>query len=153
MLIFRHLTLATLSLLSGLATAADSSAGTVVTTVATTEAVWSHHIAAWDARDLESIASDYGDDSILVLNGQMFRGRLAIKSVFGQLFQIFDRGQNRIDSPLLDGRVVYITWHFTPANQAAFYGTDTFLIEGGIIMVQTIASPLYDEFRIERPTD
>lgn len=126
-----------------------ASAGTTTPT-RSTEAVWNHHIAAWETHNLEAIVSDYGDDSILILNGTVFRGQNAIKSAFAQLFQIFDAGQNRIDAPLLLDRLVYITWHFTPTKDVEFYGTDTFVIEDGVIAIQTIASPLYDEYRVEK---
>ncbi|MCX6116734.1 MAG: hypothetical protein NT027_04275, partial [Proteobacteria bacterium] len=65
-------------------------------------------------------------------------------NVFVQLFKIFDDGVNRIDSPILIDRFVYITWHFTPSGMKEYFGTDTFVIEDGKIVLQTIASPLYD---------
>jgi hypothetical protein len=144
MLILRTLVLTALTLFCGVASAAGASPDP------TTESVWSHHIAAWEARDLDAIVSDYDDDSVLILNGQLFQGRDAIKNVFAQLFQIFDGGENRIDQPLLQNRIVYITWHITPTGGAEFYGTDTFVIENGVINVQTIASPLYDKYQIVR---
>lgn len=116
---------------------------------AQTEDVWSHHIRAWESRDLDGIVSDYSDDSILILNNQVFRGPTAIRKVFAQLFSIFDHGSNRIDTPVLIERIVYITWHFTPTGDSEFYGTDTFVIENGKIAVQTIASPLYEKFPIK----
>lgn len=114
----------------------------------TTNEVWTHHIEAWQARSLEAIVSDYNEDSVLILNNQVFKGTNAIKNVFTQLFGIFDHGQNRIDTPVSPGRIVYITWHFTPTGESEFFGTDTFIIEQGKIAVQTIASPLYDKFPI-----
>lgn len=114
----------------------------------TTNEVWTHHIEAWQARSLEAIVSDYNEDSVLILNNQVFKGTNAIKNVFTQLFGIFDHGQNRIDTPVRPGRIVYITWHFTPTGESEFFGTDTFIIEQGKIAVQTIASPLYDKFPI-----
>ncbi len=106
--------------------------------------VWNHHIKAWEARDLDAVTSDYSDDAILILNNHVAVGRGAIKQVFAQLFELFDQGENKIDTPTLAGRIVYITWHFTPEGDGEFYGTDTFVIEKGKIAVQTIASSLYD---------
>lgn len=115
----------------------------------TTTEVWTHHIEAWEARDLTKIVSDYNSDSVLIINGKTFRGRAEIEQVFSQLFTIFDGGVNKIDPATLLGRIVYITWHFTPNGDSEFYGTDTFIIEDGTIAVQTIASPLYDKFLID----
>ena len=115
----------------------------------TTSEVWQHHIAAWEARDLTAIVSDYTSDSVLIINGKVFKGRVEIEQVFAQLFSIFDTGVNRIDPPTLVERIVYLTWHFTPSSDREYYGTDTFIIEDGVIVVQTIASPLYDKFEIK----
>lgn len=114
----------------------------------TTDDVWQHHIDAWVARDLDGIVSDYTDDSVLILNNEIYQGTDEIRNVFAQLFEIFDHGDNIIDEPIVLDRYVYIIWHFTPEGSTEHYGTDTFLIEDGIITLQTIASTLYDEFPI-----
>jgi hypothetical protein len=108
-----------------------------------TQDIWRHHIQAWEARDLAAITSDYTENSVLILNNQTFRGKAAITSVFRQLFQIFGGGQNLVDRPTIDGRTVYITWHFTPTGEGTVFGSDSFVIENGKIQIQTIASELY----------
>ena len=115
-----------------------------------TEEVWAHHIEAWNARDLEAISSGYGPDSILILNNAVFRGPDEIREAFRQLFAIFDQGENEIDPLVLEGRVIYITWHFTPRGGTAVDGTDTFVVEKGKITVQTIASRLYQRFPVRK---
>ncbi len=114
-----------------------------------TEIVWQHHIDAWGNRDLAGILADYDETSLMVVNGKTYRGLAEIRFVFESLFRIFDNGQNRIDPALIDGRLVYIMWHFTTNGHSEFFGTDTFLIEDGKIKIQTIASPLYDAFPLE----
>jgi hypothetical protein len=114
-----------------------------------TNEVWQHHIDSWGQRDVEALTGDYTENSILIINGEKFRGTSAIKNAFLQLFGIFDHGAQRIDPVVIDGRIVYITWHFTPTAKAEFFGTDTFVVEQGKIMIQTIASPLYDVFPVK----
>ena len=109
-----------------------------------TNHVWQHHIQAWSDRDLDGIVSDYSQDSFLVVNGRTYFGRDEIRSVFRRLFEIFNHGNSEIDPVVLKDRTVFITWHFTPLGEAEVFGTDTFLIENGVIAVQTIASPLYE---------
>ena len=111
--------------------------------------VWAHHIQTWNARDLNGLTSDYTEDSIVIVNNHVFKGTTAIRSAFEQLFNLFDHGENRIDTPTLVDRVVYITWHFTHENKSAFDGSDTFVIENGKIAIQTIASALYDAYPIQ----
>ena len=113
-----------------------------------THDIWNHHIQAWTARSADGIVADYSDDSVLVVNNQTYPGIGEIRNAFTQLFKIFDNGQNRIDTPTIFDRIVYITWHFTPNEKLEQYGTDTFVIEKGKIVFQTIASPLYDLYPI-----
>lgn len=122
--------------------------GSAMASSGSTADVWNHHIQAWEARSVKDITSDYTDESVLVLNNRIFKGEDQIANVFTQLFKIFDGGVNRIDTPILFDRFVYITWHFTPTGKQEVFGTDTFVIEDGKIILQTIASPLYDLFPI-----
>ena len=110
----------------------------------TTDAVWSHHIAAWNERDLTKLVADYDEQSVVVVNHHVFRGQAGVRKAFTQLFKIFDDGQNNLDAPtVLDG-TVYITWHFAPTGRETLFGSDTFVIRDGKIALQTIASPLYE---------
>lgn len=109
-----------------------------------TSIVWQHHIDSWNQRDVEAIARDYSDGSIMVVNGRLYKGRDQIKNVFKKLFVIFGQGTNHIDPVILNNELVYITWHFEKPGFDFFDGTDTFIIEDGIIKVQTIYSPLYE---------
>lgn len=117
-------------------------------TTRATEEVWKRHIDAWSKRDLDSIMSDYTEDAVVVLNNQTYEGRPAIRKVFQRLFEIFDQGENHIDTPTIKDRLVYITWHFTPRGQQTVFGTDTFVVENDAISYQTIASPLYGKYPV-----
>ena len=135
----------------GLASLLTVSGSAIAFNRSTTD-VWNHHIQAWEARSVDDITADYTDESILVLNNQLFKGQDEIANVFTQLFKIFDVGVSRIDTPLLFDRFVYITWHFTPTGKQEFFGTDTFVIEGGKIALQTIASPSTNNFVVYYPS-
>ncbi len=113
-------------------------------TTDSTKKVWQHHIEAWQDRDLTAIASDYDENSIMIINNKIFRGPEKIRSVFACLFQIFSNGENNIDPATIDGRIIYLSWRFRQSNQEHF-GTDTFIVEGGKIAVQTIGSTLYEK--------
>ncbi|MEQ8752446.1 MAG: nuclear transport factor 2 family protein [Coleofasciculus sp. G1-WW12-02] len=113
-----------------------------------TKKVWKHHIEAWDAGDLDEIMADYGEDSILILNNTVYKGIEAVRGVFGRLFQIFSNGENIIDPEVIEGEVIYITWHFTPTNDDTYFGTDSFVVHKSMIKYQTIASLLYEKYPI-----
>lgn len=112
--------------------------------------VWQRHIDAWGKRDLDAIMSDYRENAVLVLNNQTYEGRPEIRKVFQRLFEIFDQGEQRVDTPTIKDRLVYITWHFTSRGQQTLFGTDTFVVEDNAISYQTIASPLFDEYPVPK---
>jgi ketosteroid isomerase-like protein len=128
----------------------NSEAASQRSSESTTSGVWQHHISSWNSRDSEAIVSDYSETSTLIINGEVFHGREEIKSAFEQLFRIFDQGENVIDPAVIDGEVIYLTWHFSPVNEASFDGSDTFMVQNGKIVIQTIASRLYVRFPVTK---
>jgi ketosteroid isomerase-like protein len=107
--------------------------------------IWEHHIAAWNARDLDRIMVDYDEQSVVIRNNYIFRGRAEIRQLFEHLFATFDQARSgSVDRVIIEHQVVYIRWKVSlPELHAAGQsssGTDTFVIDGGKIRVQTITS-------------
>jgi hypothetical protein len=111
----------------------------------TTAEVWKRHIHAWDRKSVEDIVEDYALDSRVIVNSRSYIGRQQIAGLFEDLFEIFSKGENRIDTPIIHDRFVYISWRFSPENEGEVFGTDTFVVEDGKIVLQTIGSSLYDK--------
>ncbi|AOX02153.1 hypothetical protein BJP34_24345 [Moorena producens PAL-8-15-08-1] len=110
--------------------------------------VWEHHINAWANSDLEDIISDYSEDSILILNHTVYKGIDQVACVFDSLFEIFADGNNIIVPETIEGEVIYITWNYTPLNDHAYDGTDTFVVRNSIIEYQTIGSRLFQKYPV-----
>jgi nicotinamidase-related amidase len=106
--------------------------------------VLGHHIAAMHARDLGELVADYDDQAVLIVNDRLFEGHDGIRKAFGQIFRVFDGGENRVDPVTVAGETIHMTWHFTPRDRAETFGTDSFFVVGGKIKAQTIASPLFE---------
>jgi hypothetical protein len=117
----------------------------------TTQEVWDHHFQAWNSHDLEAVAADYGEDSIVIVNSRLFQGVSAIRSAFQQLFSIFNHARSKFDAPVIQGPIVYLTWHVTPTGEQTSFGSDTFVIEHGEIIAQTIASAVYEDHPVSLP--
>ncbi|NER38425.1 MAG: nuclear transport factor 2 family protein [Oscillatoria sp. SIO1A7] len=113
-----------------------------------TREVWEHHIEAWDNSDIDEIMSDYSEDSVLILNNEIYKGIDEVACVFESLFDIFADGNNIIAPETIEGEAIYITWNYTPPNDRAYDGTDSFFLRDDIIEYQTIASRLYEEYPI-----
>ena len=118
--------------------------------VAETEKVWQEHIQAWGANDLDAIMVHYTEQSVMILNNSMLKGTKKIREVFANLFKLFNAGENNIDPAVIAGEVIYITWNFKPEAEKgkSYFGTDTFVVQDGIIKYQTIASELYAKYQV-----
>jgi hypothetical protein len=100
--------------------------------------IWTHHIDAWNARDLDELMVDYRETSVLIHNDAVYRGRAEIRNLFAQLFDNFDQVLDTgIDRVTAESNVIYITWWALDDNGLA-QGTDTFVIDSDFISVQTI---------------
>lgn len=101
-----------------------------------TKAVFDHHSEALQAGDLEELMKDYAEDSVVVTNlGGVVRGLDAIRAMFAP---VADGGapaglENAVEH--VDGEVAYVTW----SAEGIPFGTDTFVIKDGKILVQSVA--------------
>ena len=117
-----------------------------------TNDVWLRHIDAWQRQSLADIAADYAPDARIVINNRVFTGRNEVRHVFSHLFKLFSTGSTQIDTPVVFDRFIYITWQFSPQGgheTQPYFGTDTFVVEDGLIRLQTIGSALYDSCSYE----
>lgn len=103
------------------------------------QAVFGHHIQAWNDRNLDSIIDDYAGDAVVIVQGKVHRGKAAVGPLFRWLFQVFEGTKLVFDPTVVEGKVVYITWRATKAG-VEHVGTDTFVIEDGKIRYQTVTA-------------
>jgi ketosteroid isomerase-like protein len=118
--------------------------------VVETQRVWEEHIDAWGKSDLDAIMEHYTEESVMILNNSMLKGTKAIRNVFANLFKLFNDGENKIEPAVIEGEVIYIIWNFKPRseNGKSYFGTDSFVVQNGIIKYQTIASELYEKYTV-----
>jgi ketosteroid isomerase-like protein len=106
-----------------------------------TEKVWNHHFTAWGKKDLDNVILDYTEDSVVVVTGKAYRGTKDIRALFQHLFDVFDVATEAHFSPaFIDGKLIYITWDATLYGKSYPVGTDTFFIENGKILYQTVTN-------------
>ena len=101
-----------------------------------TEAVLRNHLQAARVGP-DAVLQDYADDSVLITHGATYRGRAQIRAFFVELlgglppefFAAFTIKRQEVA-----GDVAYILWEAKPWLAEA---TDTFVVRGGKIRVQT----------------
>jgi ketosteroid isomerase-like protein len=104
-----------------------------------TQDVVEHHLQAF-GEGLDSILSDYTDQSCLMSPQGTFRGTSEIRTFFEGFVSGLPEGfmeAFKVTKMEADGEVGYITWE---ANPWFPLGTDTFVVKEGMIANQTFAA-------------
>ena len=108
-----------------------------------TEAVLNHHLESFAAGDVDAVMEDYTEDSVFIVPDATLTGLTNIRSAFleflGGLFKpgTYDFTMDRTE---ISGDIAYIVWHSTHESVDVKLATDTFLIKGGKIAIQTFAA-------------
>lgn len=112
------------------------------TSVSTTESVLGHHLQAIFARDLEGIMSDYVEESVLFTPTNTFKGLEGIRGFFTFALTIFTPevlATMKLARQDIHDEYAYIFWS---AGTTVPLGSDTFVIRGGKIVIQSFAGQI-----------
>ena len=95
------------------------------------------HVRALSNGDIDEVVSGYAQDAVMVANGEIYRGRDAIRPLFER-----SRANSILDLDLItdvvtEGEVVYVSWRARRDGQPDLAGVDTFVITGGLITTHT----------------
>ena len=113
-----------------------------LTPVRSTEVVLSHHLECFGKGDLEGILSDYAADSFICTQSGVLRGREAMAAFFSAVFAEWGKpGMSfSMQQQTVEGDIAYIVWSGETADNVYDFATDTFVVRGGEILVQTYAA-------------
>ncbi len=110
--------------------------------MAKTADVFEHHLSAFGAGDVDDILTDYTEDTIMIYGDKVWRGLNGAREFFHMWIEELLPAGSRFD--LIDHQAVddwlYITWTAESDKYKFDYGTDTFLIQDGKILRQTVAT-------------
>jgi ketosteroid isomerase-like protein len=104
----------------------------------TTQAVMQHHEAALLSGNLDELAKDYAEDSVLITPIETYKGPESIKAAFGAMMSTLTPealANFKVTKQDIQGEYVYLLW--TAAPTFPFAG-DTFHIHNGKIMMQSV---------------
>ncbi len=105
---------------------------------ATTEAVMQHHEEALLSGNLDELAKDYTEDSVLFSPTETYKGPESIKAAFAAMMSMLSPealANFKVTKQDIQGEYVYLLW--TAAPTFPFAG-DTFHIRNGRIMMQSV---------------
>lgn len=105
-----------------------------------TEDILNQHLGAFGALDIEALMTHYTEDSVIMLPGATLSGTDQIRGAFLAFIEEFSKPGMSFDLTYATthGNIAYITWTAETADNVYGPSTDTFLIEDGIIKVQTL---------------
>src|SRR6266567_3962477 len=107
-----------------------------MTTTRSPEDVFAHHGQVLTAGDIEGLVSDYSDDAILIVGGDVLRGRDGARDVFTRLLQEAPQAVWDV-KPVFAEDVLYLEWTARSGSRQ-LDGIDTFVFRDGQIRVQTV---------------
>jgi ketosteroid isomerase-like protein len=95
--------------------------------------------------DADEVMKDYNDDSVLIGPMGMFKGTTEIRKVIGGMVEEFSKpgmSMEPVGDPSFAGEIVYVQWKGETADNVYEYVTDTFVIKGDKIAVQTFGGKI-----------
>ena len=112
--------------------------------MASTQEILDRHLKCFIGRDFGGIIADYAPDAILFTPAGILKGRDAIQGLFQTLFAEFSKPgfMAVVDTQLVEGEYAYILWNARSADKTYETATDTFVIRGGKIVVQSFAAKI-----------
>jgi ketosteroid isomerase-like protein len=112
------------------------------TKVLGTREVLDHHVQALGRGDVDAILDDYTEESVLMVQEAALKGLVAIRAAFvAYLDGLLKPGTYELtmDSVRIDGEVAHAIWHAQCVGADIAFATDTFVVKGGKIALQTFA--------------
>src|SRR5437867_3782455 len=111
---------------------------------ATTQEALTHHLDTFGKAVLAGIIDDYTPESPLFTPNGMLRGPEAIRQLFTTLFKEFAKpgASFQMLRQDVDGAIAYILWKAETADNRYEIGTDTSVVEDGMIVTQTFAAKI-----------
>lgn len=104
-----------------------------------TKKILEHHLTAFAENNLDTLMTDYSDESIVATADSTYKGLKPIKAFFAGAFSMFptEGTTTKIDRMVVENELAYIVWHAKTPTVDVPLGTDTFIIENGKIKMQT----------------
>jgi ketosteroid isomerase-like protein len=107
-----------------------------------TEEVLARHWRDFQAGDVESILKDYAPDAMVITPNGTRKGVAEIRAAFTTMFTEImpaKTSTSKLEKEVVEGELAFIVWSGSSDTYEISFATDTFLIRGGKIVMQTFA--------------
>jgi len=108
---------------------------------ATAQSTLEHHLEALVKNDIEAIMDDFTEESEVWTQEGAIKGMDAIRAFFSYAFTLFPKDSTRLEikQMIANDNKAYIVWTADSAILNVPIGTDSFEIEDGKILWQSVA--------------
>ena len=104
----------------------------------TPEEVFTHHVQALGAGDLDEIVADYAGDAVFISPAGTRRGPDGIRSAFTQLLADVPDAAWNLKTQIYEDDLLFLEWTADAAATRVDDGIDTFFFRDGLIRAQTV---------------
>jgi SnoaL-like domain len=105
----------------------------------TTKAVFEDHLSLAEKGVVEEdLARNYHADCVILINSGEYRGHDGARKLAAQLQQEMPEARFEYTTKLVSGRFAFLEWTGTSTTSTVQDGADSFVIENGKIVAQTI---------------
>lgn len=106
------------------------------------EATLNHHLQSFGSGDIDALISDYTEESVILFESNLIGGLDNIRAFFTDFItNTLPPGcEFEMTHSQVVGDVAYITWTAATDTLSFKLGTDTLVMAGGKIIVQTLAA-------------
>ncbi|MHA7649938.1 nuclear transport factor 2 family protein [Mycobacterium sp. ML4] len=104
----------------------------------TPQEVFADHGKALATGDLDAIAANFADDSVVITTAGVARGRDEIRGAFARLLDDLPNAEWDLKAKIFAGDVLFLEWAADSAVTRVDDGVDTFVFRDGMIWAQTL---------------
>jgi hypothetical protein len=103
-----------------------------------------NHLNSFQDNNLETLMSDYTNESVLITEEATYTGLEEIELFFVELISHFPKQKSsfHLDKIIVNGGLAFITWHANTPTVDVPLGSDTFIFKNGKIYQQTFVGKL-----------
>ena len=106
-----------------------------------TEEVLDHHVRVLAQGELEEVLKDYAEDAVLIQPDGIVRGHDELRAFFKNSIEncLPPDARQTVEIRRVCGQMAYIVWNAESRFCRIPFGTDTFVVQNGKIVMQSYA--------------
>lgn len=110
--------------------------------MSSTESVLAHHLEMFGDGDLEGLMEDYASDAVFISESGTLRGYEEIREMYEDLLPEFQGSsvEFTLEEQIVADDYAYIVWNAVTTENEYEFASDTFVVEDGEIVAQTLAA-------------